>query len=106
MQNIEQALTLLFDDKANGAYAMLSAHLPAALDQRFRAALQRETVRRYNGGREFVFDAGQWKIDQAAVPAANVPYPNQVLGTNVNYAAPHPITFTPADFGPVTGVAP
>jgi hypothetical protein len=107
VQNIEQALTLLFDDKASGAYTMLSAHLPAALDQRFRAVLQRETVRRYNGGREFVFNAGQWRIDQAAsIPAVNVPYPNQVLGTHVDYGAPHPITFTPADFGPLTGVVP
>lgn len=112
--NAEQVLTLIFDDKAASSFATLNAHPPgaaaAAADRaRFRALHQRETVRRYNGGNEFVFRArdGRWRIDPPAwLDPSNVPYPNQVLGTGVNYGDPRPIELTAADFGPESGTVP
>jgi hypothetical protein len=77
--------------------------MPAPTDQRWRAAYQREVVRRYNGGHEMAFSAGQWRINPVGGLPANIQYPNQILATNVNYAAARPIAFAAADFGPGTG---
>jgi len=111
----EQVLSVIFDDKAAVSFGMLNGLPPgaaatAADRARFRALHQRETVRRYNGGNEFVLGRGaaaRWRIDPPAdLEPSNVPYPNQVLGTGVNYADPRPIELTAADFGPESGTLP
>ena len=124
IENIRASVTLLMGNKARAAFAMLDDHLPAPLDHRFRATLQRETVRRYNGGREFSWNAAaaQWRIHPSLAcadphnPAQLNPrlnYPNAILGTGIVYgtAAPAPtcnwpITLTAANFGPDTAAAP
>ena len=104
--NVLAMLAIVFDEKAPGAFGKLDDHMPAPTDQRWRAAYQREVVRRYNGGREMEFSGGQWRIDPSDVPPANINYPNEVLGPNVNYADPRPIAFTAAMFGPGTADVP
>ncbi len=128
VENIRSGVRLLMEDKATAAYALVSAHLPAPVDQRTRAVYQREIVRRYNGGTEFEFSGGAFVInpsqryadstDPSKGPNLNLRYPNQVLGTGVVYFTsaagvadtpdgaatvfPWPITFTAANFGPGT----
>ncbi|GAA0923677.1 hypothetical protein GCM10009558_035710 [Virgisporangium aurantiacum] len=101
--NVETMLDIVFNEKAPAAFGLLDDHMPAPTDQRWRAAYQREVVRRYNGGSEMAFSAGQWRINPVGGIPANIQYPNQILATNVNYAAARPIAFAAADFGPGTG---
>lgn len=70
-----------------------------------REALLREAVKRYNGGKEFVWGHPHGYV-APPLPALPTPmswviqptikntYPNQVLQTNVNYSSPEPIEFT------------
>jgi hypothetical protein len=126
VENIRSAIKLLMDGKAGEAYNVVSGHLPNPIDQRTRAVFQRELVRRYNGGDEFQFEGGAFKIHPTKLwadkdhhekgPNPNLLYPNQVLGTSVIYFTnaagkantpdgadtqfSMPVTFTAADFGP------
>ena len=130
VENIRTAVAVVMDEKAGAAYNALHAHFATPLDQRSRAAYQREIVRRYNGGTEIDFVGGTFVInpsqrwadsaDHAKGPNLNLRYPNQVLGTNINYftnaagtpntagtppettSFPWPIAFTAASYGPGT----
>jgi hypothetical protein len=120
-ENIKESVRRVMADKATGAYSMVNAHMPAAVDQRTRAVYQREIVRRYNGGTEFQWNGTDWEISpglqQWAEPADHskgasdrLVYPNQVLGTGVVYSNgvgaattfPWPIAFPAAQYGPGT----
>lgn len=111
-ENLRESVRRVMEDKAQVAYNHLSTHIPSPIDQRFRATFQREVVRRYNGGREFSWSGGQWRIDPSlACGSDRLDYPNNILGTAVVYftAGPGgapvctwPITFTAAMFGPET----
>jgi hypothetical protein len=72
-----------------GAYTYLSSlnalDTGSSLD---KAILLREAVRRYNGGREFVYEQNRWKM-KPSVPTDRRPYVNSVLGTTVHY--PHDV---------------
>jgi hypothetical protein len=125
--NIRTAILELVREKATAAFNMMQPHLQAVRTRRERAVFQRETVRRYNGGREFSWSGGDWVINPslakthqvpnpspppATIPEANprLRYCNVVLSTNVQYFTgdgddeaadfPWPIAFTAADFGP------
>ena len=85
-----------------------------------RAIFQREIVRRYNSGTEFVRHGSTWAIqpslqwfdpnDHSRGAHPNLGYANHVLGTQVVYSQgtgaattfPWPIAFTEADYGPET----
>ena len=106
--NIDAAVRLLFADAAAPAYTALIAHpLPGQPDQRLRAMLQREAVRRYNGYTEFWWDAkaGDWKIrptlqwaDAAqTVPHPNLPYPDQVFAETPTKAGSAVVYYTSAN---------
>lgn len=114
-ENARAAIALLIGEKAHSAHTFLSAHLSSPPTRRDRAVLQRETVRRYNGGREFEWNGSDWVISPSLAqrgsdgnPNPRLPYPNTVLGTSVSYwtgtgataTFSWPITFTTADFGP------
>ncbi len=131
VENLRAAVRVVLADKALSAWTLIGLHVPAPLDRRTRAVFQRETVRRYNGGTEFVWTGASWAmqpslqwLDAAAPgrgPHPNVLYPNQVLGTavvyytdaagapntpdgaNTQFRYPPPIPFVAADFGPGTG---
>jgi hypothetical protein len=143
-ENIKESVRRVMEDKAGTAWGKISAHDGA--DWRTRAVYQREVVRQYNGHEEFSWDAaaGTWKIkptgpklvqnfgDAAHPPAqfpkvayANLKYPNQVLGTAIQYwqrdavsgdyktadglhepTFPASIDFNQADYGPETQAAP
>jgi len=122
LENIRGSIKLLMKDKAQAAHDVISAHIPTPEDQRIRAVYQRQIVRSYNGGTEFVWSGGQWKIQPSLarqiqnsagnwIPNPRLRYPNQVLGTGVQYWTgtganasdfTWPITFTAANFGPET----
>ena len=57
-----------------------------------QAVFQREVVKAYNGGTEFVWRRDQWMIS----PNMNPPYPNHVLHTQIDYDLPRPIAFDQA----------
>jgi hypothetical protein len=120
-ENIKESVRRIMEDKASGAFATISAHMPTPANQRLRAVYQREVVRRYNGGTEFQWNGSAWEIhpslsqwansaDHSRGPNPRLLYPNQVLGTGVVYFRGHgaatvfnwPIAFTSADFGPGT----
>jgi len=89
VENIRTAVRLLFANCGGGAYQLISGHMPNPIDQRTRAIFQRETIRRYNGGREFRWNGNDWEIEPslqyrvagnpASGPNRNLLYPNQVL---------------------------
>ncbi len=125
LENIRGSVKLLMGvdvgDKAHDAYNFISGHIPSPPDQRIRAVYQREIVRSYNGGTEFVWSGGAWKIqpsrpkrkqkpDGSWIANPELRYPN-LLGTNVQYWTgtgtlesdfSWPIQFTSAMFGPET----
>ena len=129
--NLRAAVLIVLADKAVGAWALIGPHAPAPLDQFTREVFQREVVRRYNGGTEFVWTGAAFAVqpsmtwlnpaDHSRGPHPNLTYPNLVLSTGVVYytdAAGHgnaadgantvfryppPIQFLPADFGPGVG---
>ena len=131
VENLRSAVLVVLADKAVAAWMHIGAHAPTPLDQATRAAFQRETVRRYNGGREFTWTGTAWAIepatswlddhDHAKGPDPRLVYPNLVLGTTVAYfhdaagnpnqadgantvfAYPPPIPFVAAQYGPGTG---
>jgi hypothetical protein len=105
--NIDAAVRLLFGDKAEPAYTTLTAHpMPGWPDQRFRAILQREAVRRYNGRTEFAWDAkaADWKIvpnpkwsdSTQAAPNPNLLYPDQVFAKTPSQAGSAVVYYTNA----------
>jgi hypothetical protein len=101
VENIRSAVRVIMQEKAQaahnhfntGAGAGAFAALPL---RRRRAMFRREVVRRYNGGREFDFQGGNWVINTNVSPDRQ-DYPNNVLGTHVAY--PGPTNFAEADFG-------
>jgi hypothetical protein len=121
LENLRESIRRIMVDKAQDAFALISAHLPAPIDQRIRAVYQREIVRRYNGGREFQWNGSAWEIgpsigrwadsgDHSKGANPRLEYPNRVLGTGVAYSVgsgaastfPWPIAFAAAQFGPDT----
>ncbi|HYV45593.1 MAG TPA: hypothetical protein VFA20_12065 [Myxococcaceae bacterium] len=121
--NIRESVRRVIQDKGGSAWGLISGHLPAAMNQRTRAAYQRELVRRYNGGTELRWNAtsNDWEIFPTVAQWANnadhsqganprLLYPNNVLGTAVVYSNgagaaatfPWPIAFTAASYGPGT----
>lgn len=110
--NIRESIHRIMGDKATDAYNHIRAHIPAPVNQTIRAVYQREIVRRYNSGREFQWNNSDWEINptltqtvtQRGVSVLNprLAYPNNVLGTNINYAPAWPIPFTAHDYGPET----
>jgi hypothetical protein len=131
VENLRAAVTVVLAEKAAAAWTLIATHVPHPLDQFTRAVFQRETVRRYNGGREFTWTGATWAISppwtwldpaqQNRGPHANITYPNLVLGTGVVYYTdaagtpnrpdgantqflyPPPIMFQATDYGPRTG---
>jgi hypothetical protein len=120
-ENLKESVRRIMQDKASSAYTHISGHLPSPLNQRIRAVYQREIVRRYNGGREFVWSGGTWRINPSLSQWADssdhskganprLRYPNRVLGTTVVYYTGSgasttftwPINFTAANYGPGT----
>jgi len=119
IDNIRGSVRLLMDDKATATWNLLSQHEEDT--NAWRAAFQRNVVRQYNSGRhEFTWSGGAWKIspDQnktatnaagAIIPNPRLTYPNDVLGTDVDYWTgngtneatdfPWPINFVQADWG-------
>ncbi|MGC4861768.1 hypothetical protein [Micromonospora sp. DT68] len=89
VENIRKAVDLIFGTYGAAAYNLVDDHLPNPIDQRTRAVFQRETIRRYNGGREFRWDNNTWEImpslqyattgQVASGPSPRLLYPNQVL---------------------------
>jgi hypothetical protein len=81
---IEMLITKEFGKKA---YDYLTGlHALSSTSRLDKAIFLRETVRGYNGGRELVYDGGQWKLSpwvgkHSPMPAARRPYVNKVLGT-------------------------
>ena len=84
----------LVNVKGHGAFRFLSGHMLAD-QRRMQAVFQRETVRRYNGGTEFVFHAGDWMIQPSIKwtnshhhhkgAAQGMLYCNAVLNTAIVY---------------------
>lgn len=75
------------DDMARKAHSNVGDHLHNPATARDAAVFQREIVRRYNGGSEFVWEKGDWQI---LTQSTNRPeYPNLVFkdATPVNYVA-------------------
>jgi hypothetical protein len=110
VKNIEGAVSALMGEMARAVYNHLSAHIPNPVTRDFLAVYRRSVVRKYNGGTEFVWSGGEWKIspslrrwkDNASPrlgPYPNLLYCNQVLGTAVTYW-----TYTPP--GPPAPPAP
>jgi hypothetical protein len=121
LENLKACVQLLMRSKASGSWSALHAHFSTPLTRRDKAVHRRETVRRYNGGREFRWNATasafeinptveKWKnpSNHAEGPNGNLSYPNNTLGTGVVYFTgtgaatlfPWPIAFAEADFGP------
>ena len=94
VENIRSGVRLAMEEKAIAAYDVVRQHLPTPIDRRTRAVYQREIVRRYNGGREFVYNGG-WEIspnmqwadsgDHSKGPHPNLRYPDHVLHKGVVY---------------------
>ncbi len=94
VENIRSGVRLAMEEKAIAAYEVVRHHLPTPIDRRTRAVYQREIVRRYNGGREFVYNGG-WEIspnmqwadsgDHSKGPHPNLRYPDHVLHKGVVY---------------------
>jgi hypothetical protein len=83
LASLRRGVEILMVSKAGNALADLGAAFPqpgTALNQRQKNIFCRAAVRRYNGGREFVFDAtaNDWFI-RPTVGVDRRPYPNQVL---------------------------
>ena len=108
--SLRRGVEIFMEDKAALALTDLGAAFPrpgTALDQRQKNLFLRAAVRRYNGGREFVFDAtaNDWFI-RPSVSADRRNYPNEVLntGTLVPYGDLGPpanlprLTFLPVHF--------
>jgi hypothetical protein len=79
------------------AYAYLNGlHALSSTNSLDKAIFLRETVRGYNGGREFVYEQGQWKMSpwsmqdgkRVPIPAKRRPYANRALNTTVAYSTP------------------
>ncbi|MGW3895474.1 hypothetical protein ACWD6L_09770 [Micromonospora profundi] len=132
VENVRTAVRLLFANCGGDAYQLISGHMPNPIDQRTRAVFQRETIRRYNGGREFQWSGTTWEIqpslqyrtadDPASGPNRNLRYPNQVLAhagvpaityytdaagrpnvaDGINTVYNRPAAFTAAHYGPET----
>ncbi|MEV6692706.1 hypothetical protein AB0M35_14665 [Micromonospora sp. NPDC051196] len=132
VENVRTAVRLIFENYGAAAYGVVRDHLPNPIDQRTRAVFQRETIRRYNGGREFRWIDGTWQVqptwqyqttnEPASGPNPRLLYPNQVLAhagipaityyTNAAGAANvadgidtvynRPAAFTAAHYGPET----
>jgi hypothetical protein len=75
------------DDKGRMAYSHLKDHLHHPATEREAAVYQRELVRCYNGGNEFVWEKGDWQI--LTRPTTQPKYPNQVFkdASPVTYVA-------------------
>jgi hypothetical protein len=118
LENIRSSVRVIMEEKAIVAFNLFTqgigvpaATRPAAIaafnalaatdPQRRRAMYQREIVRRYNGGREFQFEGGNWVI-HTTVGQARHNYPNDVLGTTPRVVYPGPVALTAAQFGPGT----
>ncbi|MFJ8579362.1 hypothetical protein [Micromonospora sp. NPDC093277] len=109
VENIRAGVQLLMITKASAVHTWMTArHLPTPVDQRSRAIFQRECVRRYNGGKEFIWEptlrdyliqpSYQYNIPldptnpnsgPASGPDVKLLYPNQVLGTTITYFTSH-----------------
>jgi YD repeat-containing protein len=132
VENLRAAVLVVLAEKAASAWALIGQHAPTPIDRFTRAAFQRETVRRYNGGTEFSWTGAVWGIEPSLRwanaaqpnlgPHANLLYPNAVLGgtpvvyytsatgtpnrpdgANTVFAYPPPVAFTAANFTPETG---
>lgn len=105
VRSLGRSVEIFMVDKAGAAVTDLGGNFPAAgaaLNRRQKNIFLRAAVRRYNGGREFVFSTavGDYLI-QPNVGASRRNYPNEVLNTGVGYAAAGAqpaIPFTTADF--------
>lgn len=95
---------------ASGSRAVNDLNLgnnAAALTRKERAVFHRATVRRYNGGREFIRNAANtdWVIRPSIRFEPNIYYPNDVLGTGIAYhhliAAPNREEPAPANRPPL-----
>jgi hypothetical protein len=82
-----------------GAYDYLTGlHALSATNLLDKAIFLRETVRGYNGGREFVYENGQWKMSpwvmkkgaRVSIPNKRLPYVNRAIATRVTYRLPTP----------------
>lgn len=121
VENIRAAVLLIMGDgrdgKAGAAHAHVSPHLNNPPTRRDRAVYQREIVRRYNGFREFVWNAaaGDWEVHPNVTPTtiagkvnSRFTYPNDVLGTFIRYwqgqaekpTFTWPVEFKESDYGP------
>ena len=88
---------LLVTDFGGPAYRYLT-HLHALDPSRplDRAIYLRQVVRQYNGGNEFVYEGGHWKMRPFVAKKGHVvllsgsrlEYANGVLGTSISYAGP------------------
>jgi hypothetical protein len=79
--NVRQGMKFLIMTKGGEAYQHLNGlHALDQGSQLDKAVLVRETVRRYNGGREFTREGGHWII-HTTVSAKYHEYPNVVLDT-------------------------
>jgi outer membrane protein OmpA-like peptidoglycan-associated protein len=104
LENLRSAVTVVMQEKAQiarnaflGASAVAVAAFNALPQRRREAMFRREVVRRYNGGREFRFEGNQWVIHTTTNDTVLRSYPNQVLGTQINY--PDQRDFPDAQFG-------
>lgn len=102
LANLRSAVRIVMQEKARIARNAFTTGAGAATfgglaQDRRRAMFRREVVRRYNGGREFQFEGGQWVI-HTSVGADRQEYPDDVLGTNINY--PGQRDFPASEFGP------
>lgn len=85
-----------------GAYRFLNSLRPgnplSPASRLDKAVLLREVVRSYNGGHEFSFENGEWKMNpwllskgkRVAVANKRLPYANRVLRTRIT--SPHTVT--------------
>lgn len=105
LENVRTAVRVIMDEKARAAFQRFTQGAGAAAFaalplRRRRAMYRREIVRRYNGGREFTFEAfggqQQWVINARS---SQIQYANEVLGTAINYGN-LPTAFPDTQFGP------
>jgi len=82
VKNVRSAVRVLMHEKGIVAWNHLSPNFPAVPGRRERAVFQREVVRRYNGGREFIWNAAtnRFVIRPDSQNTARLLYPNLVLG--------------------------
>ena len=89
------------NDKAAVAFNLVQGHVNTIPAATIQAVYRRQIVRAYNGFSEFRFHNRQFEIFPTGNDVARIPYPNQVLNTNVQYQGfQTAVPFTPADFGP------